>query len=143
MRSGYLGNLNRQEYDQLVAKLYDVQNGKCFICEEDIDLKLHSDSLDIDHIIPLKLGGKDDPINFALTHSSCNRSKQDSNLEIARILKNFEKIKTKVEEENRSPNLQDILNKFNGAKYKLNFSHTDEKIKYSLSQIGDNKVYEI
>jgi hypothetical protein len=143
MRSSYLSDLNSQEYNELKRKLFDTQNGKCFICGDALDLKLHSDSLDIDHIIPLKLGGKDDPLNFALTHSSCNRSKQDSNLEVARILKGFEKIKAKVEEENRGPNLQDILSTVGGSKFKLNFSLNVAIIKYSFSQIGDNKIYEI
>jgi len=143
MSSHYLHGLNTSERSQLTKKLYDSQNGKCFICEEVIDLELHKDNLDIDHIVPLKVGGKNDPINFALAHSSCNRSKQDSNLEVARILKRFEKIKEELENENRCPNLQDILTRVNGAKYKINFSRENGTIRYSLSQLGDNKIYEI
>ncbi len=143
MSSRYLSDLNTDERNRLTKKLYDSQNGKCFICEEPIDLVLHKDSLDIDHIVPLKVGGKDDPINFALAHSSCNRSKQDSNLEVARILKRFEKVKEAVEGENRGPNLNDLLQRANGAKFKINFSKGNGTIKYSLSQLGDNKVYEI
>lgn len=143
MLSHYLNSLNSEEYNKLRQKLHDTQNGKCFICEEIIDLDLHKDTLDIDHVIPLKLGGKDDPINFALTHASCNRSKQDSNLEVARIIKRFEKVKEELKDENRGPNLQDILSRANGAKFKLNFSKSNGLIRYSLSQIGDNKVYEL
>jgi len=143
MSSRYLSDLNTAERTLLINKLHDTQNGKCFICQESIDLIVHSDTLDIDHIIPLKLGGKDDPINFGLTHSSCNRSKQDTNLEVARILKKFEKVKEKIKSENRGVNLQDLLTRANGAKHKLNFSRQDGKIRYSLSQIGDNNVYEI
>lgn len=143
MSSRYLSDLNTAERTLLINKLHDTQNGKCFICQESIDLILHSDTLDIDHIIPLKLGGKDDPINFGLTHSSCNRSKQDTNLEVARVLKKFEKVKEKIKTENRGVNLQDLLTRANGAKHKLNFSRQDGKIRYSLSQIGDNNVYEI
>jgi len=143
MSSHYLNGLNTDERNQLIKKLYDSQIGKCFICEEIIDLELHKDSLDIDHIVPLKIGGKDDPINFAVTHSSCNRSKQDSNLEVSRILKRFEKIKVEIEDENRGPNLQDLLKKVNGAKFKINFSRSNGTIRYSLSQLGDNKIYEL
>ena len=143
MSSRYLSDLNTAERTALIKKLYDAQNCKCFICEEKIDLVLHSDTLDIDHIIPLKLGGKDDPINFGLTHSSCNRSKQDANLEVARILKRFEKIKESVKAENRGVNLADLLQRANAGKFKLNFTRTNGKVQYSLSQIGDNNVYEI
>lgn len=143
MLSHYLNSLSAEESNQLRKKLHETQNGNCFICEDPIDLELHRDTLDIDHIIPLKLGGKDDPINFALTHASCNRSKQDSNLEVARIIQRFEKIKEVLKNENRGPNLQDILARANGAKFKINFSRSNGSIRYSLSQIGDNKVYEL
>lgn len=137
----YVNDLNFAERKQLIGKLFDCQNGKCFICEEVIDLKLHGDALDIDHIVPLKLGGKDDPANFGLTHSSCNRSKQDSNLEVARILRRFEKLKSEIKDENRGPNLQDVLRKANGGKFKLGFNELNGSIQYSLSQIGDNQIY--
>jgi len=143
MLSHYLNSLNTEQSKILRQKLHDTQNGKCFICEEIIDLELHKDSLDIDHVIPLKLGGKDDPINFALTHASCNRSKQDSNLEVARVIKRFEKVKEELKDENRGPNLQDILTRANGAKFKLNFSRNNGSIRYSLSQSGDNKIYDL
>jgi len=143
MSSRYLNALNPDERNLLTQKLHDSQNGKCFICEEAIDLVLHKNSIDIDHIVPLIVGGKDDPINFALAHSSCNRSKQDSNLEVARILKRFEKIKEEVESENRGANLKDILERVNGAKFRLNFSIRNNTIRYTFSQLGDNKVQEM
>ena len=70
MASKYLSSLSKDEYQKLTQKLYDIQNQKCFICEEEINLDLHSTN--IDHIIPLANKGKDSEENFALTHESCN-----------------------------------------------------------------------
>ena len=84
MPSKYLQELSRNEYENLKKKLWKIQQGTCFICGKDIDLDLHE--TDIDHIIPLANKGKDKEENFGLTHNSCNRSKLDANLNIARIM---------------------------------------------------------
>ena len=121
MHSQYLTNLSAAERETFIQKLFESQQGVCFICQEPIDLQLHKNALDIDHIIPLKLLGKDDPSNFALTHSSCNRTKQAKNLEIARLLFQFDKIKDSAAAD-RGPNLDDILHKYGGALYDIQFA---------------------
>jgi len=141
MASNYLGRLNPQERIDLVKQLWDIQSGKCFITEDDIDLDLHYTALDIDHVVPSSMGGKDDPSNFALTFFSANRSKQASDLKLARILHRFKKIQDSLQAaEDRSPNLDDILKTKNGSKHALKFRLEDNHILYSLSHLASHEV---
>lgn len=143
MASLFLNRLSADDRKALVEKLHSAQSGHCFICEKTIDLDLHKEVLDIDHVIPLKIGGKDDPSNFALTHSSCNRSKQASNLEVARVLQRFASLKEELEPENRSPNLGDLLRQAGGGNSALTFKQSSGCIEFTLSAIGDESIYKL
>lgn len=143
MASKYLASLNQEDRQKLQKQLFDIQKGKCFICEDDIDLELHGDVLDIDHIEALSQGGKDNVDNFALTHSHCNRSKQAANLRIARILARFEKLRTKVEaEEQKTPSLKHILGMNEGSEHDFKISIDSDVVKYSFPNSGDNRIYQ-
>jgi len=143
VRSQYLSSLTQSQRSDLIKKLWNAQKEKCFICEEPVDLKLHEDELDVDHVIPLVSEGKDNESNFALTHFSCNRSKGASDLRIARILKKFDKLKAKCAKEDRIPNLNDILKSNEGTKYEMNFRVDNGQIKYSFPETGDNTIYSV
>ena len=143
MGSLYLNRLGVEDRQNLINQLHQSQHGKCFICEQSIDMILHKTDLDIDHVVPIKVGGKDDPSNFALTHASCNRSKQASNLEVARILQNFYRLKEQLSDENRSPNLGDILKQAGGGNQKLNFELKDDLLRFSFSAIGNVKKFQV
>lgn len=140
MASLYLARLKPDDRQALIFKLHSMQHGNCFICEKPIDLVIHKDTIDIDHVEPLTAGGKDDPANFALTHASCNRSKQASHLEVARILYRFKQLKDKLAEENKSPNLGDILQQAGGGNHRLGFKLNAFEITYSLSETDDNTL---
>jgi hypothetical protein len=127
----------------MIIKLHSAQGGHCFICEEPVDLMVQKNSIDIDHVVPLNDRGKDDPTNFALTHASCNRSKQASNLEVARILHRFSGLKKDLEADNRSPNLGDLLTKAGGGTHKLGFKLNDKTLTYSLDALGDNTLHSV
>jgi hypothetical protein len=143
MSSIYLNKLSVEDRKNLVAELHTIQNGKCFITAEPIDLVIHKNALDIDHVIPTKMGGKDEKSNFALTFSSANRAKQASDLNLARIIHSFIKVQENLKKkEDRSPNLDDVLKLNEGAKYPLLFNSSGDKIKYSFSEIGEHQIIE-
>ena len=141
MGSLYLAKLTTDDRKSLMSTLHQTQHGNCFICEQPIVLAVHGANLDVDHVVPLHSEGKDDPSNFALTHASCNRSKQAANLEVARILHRFGRLKEHLETENRNPNLGDILEGATGGKsYELAFELKDCGLHYSFADVGDNVV---
>lgn len=84
-RSPTLESLDKDSRAALEKRLLDRQSGKCFICDETIDLMLHQGQLEIDHIVPLADNGPDEENNFAIAHSSCNESKGSSDLRVARM----------------------------------------------------------
>lgn len=141
MASKYLANLKKEEYDDLTRKLLSIQSNVCYICQKIIDEALHTTN--IDHIVPLANKGKDTEENFAVTHESCNKSKLDANLKIARILHLLKNIQDATyENENRSASLKHVLTHFDGSKYDFRFTKENSTLKYSFSESGDNKVFE-
>src|SRR5579859_4574955 len=140
MGSLYLNRLTHTEYQELIHTLYETQHGNCFICEQPIDYILHADSIDIDHITPLNVGGKDDPINFAVTHASCNRSKQASNLRVARLLARFQKIQQEASSQLGHPNLADILQAHGVPHFELPIHTKHQIVSYSFPDLGSNVV---
>lgn len=108
--SKFLDALNKEQYAVLTKKLWEIQNHKCFICEKDIDLDIQSTN--IDHIRPLANGGKDEEINFALTHEYCNKSKQDADLVVAKRLMKLADIISQAELAKETPSLKHVLASF-------------------------------
>ena len=140
MASLFLNRQSPNERAELIQTLHDAQHCKCFICEQLIDLVAQKDAIDVDHVVPLKTGGKDDPSNFALTHASCNRSKQASNLEVARVLSRFTRLKDQLAPLNRSPNLGDLLKQAGGGNQTLGFKLADNSVTFSFAELDDNKL---
>jgi len=140
MNSPYLRGISQSDREKLIKTLLDSQAGKCLICEEPMDPILHGNAIDIDHVLALSTGGKDDPSNFAATHLSCNRSKQASDLEVARIQRRFMKLKESLESENRSPNLGDVLLAKNGGDKELSFKIDGDKISVTFEDLGNPSI---
>jgi hypothetical protein len=142
MASKYLNSLSKETYDKLTERLRSIQNNKCYICRDAIDLKLHNTN--IDHIIPLANRGKDSEDNFALTHESCNKSKQDANLDIARVLHKLKKIQGEtLEQEGKAASLKHVIKSFGGSKYDFKYKIENDSITYSFSDIGDNRLIKV
>ena len=140
MASLYLNRQSKQERDELIASLLKSQEGNCFICGQVIDLAVHANSIDIDHIEPIISEGKDNPSNFAVTHESCNRTKQDADLRVARVLASFDRIKNSIVGENRSPSLYDVLSEYGGGQYPLSVAVDGQLLKTTFSEVGQNEV---
>ncbi len=134
--SKYLDGLSKEEYGVLTEKLWRMQNHKCFICCEDIDLDLNPTN--IDHIKPLVNGGKDDETNFALAHENCNKSKQDADLEVARVMAKLSKIIKIAEDRHETPSLQHVLTAYHGSLYDFTCKEVDGKLEYAFSKTGND-----
>lgn len=142
--SVYLSRLTAEQRKELVKRLWDIQKGKCFISGKEINLQLHEGELDIDHVIPLTNGGKDEESNFALTFSSADRSKQGADLNLARINWQFKELCDELQnKENRNPNLTDILNKYAKGSYELKFIDEGNFISFSFIETGDTTVQKV
>jgi hypothetical protein len=137
----YLRGLTADQFQDLTNKLWSSQHGNCFICGQPMDLTVHAGHLDIDHVEPLAVGGKDDPLNFALTHDSCNRSKQAADLRVARVLARFSRIRAAASlDDGRSANLGDVLKDSGGSKYPLVVQDAVEEARFAFSQLSDESV---
>ena len=143
MGSLYLNKLDNQQRQELIVRLLGSQVGNCFICGKGVDPVVHGNAIDIDHIEPTTVGGKDGPENFAVTHESCNRSKQASDLRVARILASFDQVAESIADQNRSPNLGDILKQNDGGKCELGIAVRDNVLKTSFAEIGRNDIIDV
>lgn len=101
-RESRLDKLSEGERDQLIRRLFDQQNGICYVCISLIILE--KDELDIDHIISLEREGPDNESNCGLTHARCNRSKGSKDLQLQRHLFKFRDHLSKY----TNPDMEDI-----------------------------------
>ena len=136
--SKYLDSLSADAYKDLSERLLSIQNHKCYICNEEIDLDLNNTN--IDHIKPLVNGGKDDETNFAITHESCNKSKQDADLRIARALAQLAKIMKSAEEKKETPSLKHVLSAYGGSIFDFSYKVDGNDLVYAFSSAGDETI---
>ena len=137
--------LSREERQDMTQRLFERQASSCYICDEPIDLELHRDDLDLDHIDPLSEGGPDAANNLALTHSSCNRSKGASDIRVARRLVELDKLHQQAREQGgRGANLSHVLDKYGGGKSSLRIRRdATNLVEFSFAEAGDNRVHSV
>ena len=135
--------LTSEELQDFREKLHNIQLGKCYICRKSIDLHLHDDSLEIDHIEPLAVGGKDTETNLALTHLTCNRNKGASDLRVARCLAELYALEQAAKERgDRGANLDDLLQNYGGAERPLLLKQNDTNVSFSFAHADDSDIHE-
>lgn len=130
--SKYLRSLSPRERDELKEKLFHQQGHLCFICDKEMDLRTHS--LDLDHKIAVSLGGPDDPCNFVLAHSKCNRSKGIRDLQLQRYIEQFRDfVNKKLLEKGINANITvgDVLLNKGGSKADVALDIYDDTVKIS------------
>lgn len=137
--SKFLDALTSKQYKELSSKLWEIQNHKCFICEQDIDMDLNNTN--IDHIKPLANNGKDDESNFAITHDHCNKSKQDADLVVAKRICKLENIIKGAENSNETASLKHILKYYDGSKFNFKYKVENDELIYSFDEVEFNKIH--
>src|SRR6516164_8690825 len=139
--SPFLDALTDAEKVDLDKRLYDRQSGKCFICDNPVDLVLHKGQLEVDHIEPLAEGGADSENNFALVHSQCNRQKGASDLRVARRMAEFDRLQEEAKKAGeRGANLGRVLARYGGAKLSLRLKEEQDQVRFSLGDLGDPTI---
>ncbi len=122
----FLNQLTKKEIENLKKELHEQRGGKCYICDQNIDLA--TQRTDIDHIVAIELGGDDDKHNFALTHAGCNRSKGIKDLQLQRYIAQFRKL---IDEKMQNGSLKDmitvadVLLKYGGSKSNISIKYID------------------
>lgn len=89
----WTGRAENSPFSLRVSKLYKVQNGRCTMCKRRFD---SFSQLEVDHIVPRALGGKDRYSNLQLLDESCHKLKSIRDLQA--IAENKKTIKKKLEQ---------------------------------------------
>ncbi len=140
--SRYVASLASEDLQALREQLHSIQSGKCYICRRPVDLQLHEGSLELDHIEPLAVGGKDTDLNLALTHAICNRNKGASDLRAARCLAELHELEQAAKDRgDRGANLGDVLQNYGGAERSLRLKRNGSRIEFSFPHAGDNGIH--
>jgi len=133
-RQSKLDSLSKDERQDLIKKLYDAQNTKCYVCGKIINLAVHK--VDIDHIKALDRSGPDDESNWGLTHDSCNKSKGTRDLQLQRILCEFRSHVEKYTKNNGTLTLNEALQELTPERQEVGYHLQNSQVKVSWTKDG-------
>lgn len=140
-RSPTLAALSKENRSALERRLHQRQSGRCFICDQPIDLDLLQGQVEIDHIVPLAERGPDEENNFALTHGPCNRQKGSADLRVARRMAEFERLQDVAREQGlRGVNLGHLLARYGGGTALLRLRLNDSRAEFVLTESNETNV---
>ncbi len=126
-KSDFIGSLTPKKRDELVRRLWDHQNGRCYISGESIDLQVHE--TDLDHIIARSRGGADDESNIGLALAHHNRSKGVRDLELQRrVFRFYRDLEERQDSGKRNElfTVGDVLEKTRGSGREVSIVRVDE-----------------
>jgi hypothetical protein len=126
-----LSRLSPDEKKVVRQRLWQRQNGVCFITQKPIDLL--RDEVEIDHIVPTRDKGPDDESNWAIVFARANESKQASHLYVARVLYRLQQIREEINDP-RGANLGHVLADYGGAKFPLRLIVGEAEIRFKLTE---------
>lgn len=147
MKETKIKSLTKEQREDLIKRLWELQEHKCKICGKPIDLSIHE--VDIDHIVSLDLGGLDDENNWGVVHAEHNKIKGNRDLQLMSYIFNFREHMEKYLREKKEFILGDALNEFyperdrnNTVEFELTESQSQNQIKVSYPT-GNIETYPV
>jgi hypothetical protein len=126
-----------EKQQEVRERLYKFQNGKCFLCDNPLDLN-NPKSMHLDHKKAQAEKGPDDESNWVLLCSTCNLKKSDMPLQLAKNRLQFERDKKKYGESFTLGKVFDIMR--NGAEGKPLFMRKLQGSMIELEFVDENGV---
>ncbi len=81
---------------------------------------------------------------FQAEHASCNRKKGAADLRLARRMAEFERLQDEAKKRGeRGANLGHLLEQYGGGRIRLKLVIENRRVRYSLSELGDNTIHEV
>ena len=131
-----IDDLTKEERLNLINRLYQRQDKKCYICNHEINLQL--DQVDVDHIVPISppFNGIDDENNWGIVHKKENESKSNKSLQLMRYIYSYRELRDKFVLEKGDFTVGDALESLISERQDIFVSLGSDLV--SISYVGDD-----